>query len=331
MPGASWRSFAVRPASRFRGFDDAVSDVGDGLDRRRFSELASQSADGDLDGVAERVDVLVPYLGEEVLGAEDGVLGAHQRLEHRELLGGEVEPPSVAGGGVVEGVEFDSRGPEDPGLGGRAGDGRERGCGARARGSGMALGGSRRPRGCRPLTRCAGVSDAVSISTIAGFSRSVIMRQIGVAVQPGEVAVEDDDVVGVEIELHRRLESVIGDVDRHRLRLAALRRARRRGCGSLRRRAPSCWRSGRCPDREGQGDRDAQPALGEGFEVERAAVNLDDRGDDREPEAGALVRSGPLGADAPERLCELLDLLGVEDRAAVLDDETRALVLDRRW
>ena len=59
-------------------------------------------------------------------------------------------------------------------------------------------------------------------------------------------------------------------------------------------------------------------------------MNLGDRGDDREPEAGAVVRAGPLGADAPERLGELFDLVGVEDRAAVLDDETGALVLDRR-
>ena len=102
---------------RFGGLRDAVSDVGDGLDCWRFSELASQSADRDLDGVGERVDVLVPYLGEEVLGAEDGVLGAHQGFEYRELFGGEVEPSSVAGGGVVQGVEFDPGRPEDSGLG----------------------------------------------------------------------------------------------------------------------------------------------------------------------------------------------------------------------
>ena len=31
--------------------------------------------------------VLVPYLGEEVLGAEDGVVRAHQGFEYRELFG----------------------------------------------------------------------------------------------------------------------------------------------------------------------------------------------------------------------------------------------------
>jgi len=37
----------------------------------------------------------------------------------------------------------------------------------------------------RPLTRCAGVPDAVSMSTIAGFSRSVIMRQMVSPCIPG--------------------------------------------------------------------------------------------------------------------------------------------------
>jgi len=35
-------------------------------------------------------------------------------------------------------------------------------------------------------------------------------------VHPGEVAVEDNHVVGVEIELHRCLEPVVCDIDRHR-------------------------------------------------------------------------------------------------------------------
>ncbi len=167
------------------------------------------------------------------------------------------------------------------------------------------------------------------MSTIAGLSRSVIMRQMVSPCTPGEVAVEDDDVVAVEVELRRCLEAVVGDVDGHPFVLQSFDERVGEGARSLRRRGLSRRRSGCRPGCEGQRDRDAQPAVGEGFEVERAAVNLDDRGDDREPEAGALVRSGPLGADAPERLGELLDLVGVEERAAVLDDELRALVLDR--
>src|SRR5258708_4947749 len=45
-----------------QGFCDVVSDVGDGLACLRFSQCASESAAGDLDGVAARVDVLVPAL-----------------------------------------------------------------------------------------------------------------------------------------------------------------------------------------------------------------------------------------------------------------------------
>jgi hypothetical protein len=38
-----------------------------------------------------------------------------------------------------------------------------------------------------------------------------------------------------------------------------------------------------------QGDRDAQTAAAECFQLERASMSLDDRGDDREPETGAAV------------------------------------------
>jgi len=86
---------------RSGGFFDPVSDVGNGFDCRGFSEFASESADGDVDGVGEGVNVFVPYLGEEVFGAEDGVLGAHEGFEYRELFGTEVELSSVASSGVV--------------------------------------------------------------------------------------------------------------------------------------------------------------------------------------------------------------------------------------
>jgi hypothetical protein len=43
-----------------------------------------------------------------------------------------------------------------------------------------------------------------------------------VTVDPGEVAVQDDDVVAVQIELHGRLEAFVGDVDRHPFVLQAV-------------------------------------------------------------------------------------------------------------
>jgi hypothetical protein len=70
-----------------RGLGDAVADAGHGLDRRGFSELAAQAAERDVDRVGEGVDVLVLHLIEEVFGAQDAMLSAHQGLEPRELLG----------------------------------------------------------------------------------------------------------------------------------------------------------------------------------------------------------------------------------------------------
>jgi hypothetical protein len=69
------------PARRLLGVDDPVADAGHGLDRGGFSELAAQAAERDVNGVGEGVDVLVPYLAEEVFGAQHAILGAHQGLE----------------------------------------------------------------------------------------------------------------------------------------------------------------------------------------------------------------------------------------------------------
>jgi hypothetical protein len=54
--GAGW----LVPAGRTDR--DAVPDTGPGRDDRRIPELAAQAADGDRDGVGERVGVLVPHL-----------------------------------------------------------------------------------------------------------------------------------------------------------------------------------------------------------------------------------------------------------------------------
>jgi hypothetical protein len=49
-----------------------LADAGDGLDERWVTESAAESADGDLDGLGERVGVPVPGVGEQIFGAEDG-------------------------------------------------------------------------------------------------------------------------------------------------------------------------------------------------------------------------------------------------------------------
>ena len=61
--------------------------------------------------------MLVPGLFEEVFGAEDGMVSSYERFEHCELLGGEVELPPVAVGGMAQGIEFDAGRAEDTGPG----------------------------------------------------------------------------------------------------------------------------------------------------------------------------------------------------------------------
>ena len=51
-------------------FGDVVADSGGGVDDVGLAEFASESGDGDLDGVGEWVDVLVPGLLEETLCAK---------------------------------------------------------------------------------------------------------------------------------------------------------------------------------------------------------------------------------------------------------------------
>ncbi len=57
-------------------------------------------------------------LTKNCFGTEDGVLVVHKGFEHGKLFRREVERPAVAGGFVVQRVELDPGGAEDPGLGG---------------------------------------------------------------------------------------------------------------------------------------------------------------------------------------------------------------------
>src|ERR1700733_14071966 len=127
MPGPAPRSSRFRSRSAHPGkwagrrsagrADDPISDARYGLDNRWLSELAAEPAHGDRDRGCERVGVLVPGLFEEVFGAEDGMVSSYERFEHCELLGGEVELPSVAVGGMAQGIEFDAGRAEDTGPG----------------------------------------------------------------------------------------------------------------------------------------------------------------------------------------------------------------------
>src|SRR5579864_1905860 len=105
MRGTTRRRLALR-AGLVIWVCDPVADAGDGLDERGVAEFAAEPADGDLDGLGERVGVLVPGLGEEVFGAEGGGSRSEERLEHGEFLHRDVNLAAVAGYSAAERVEL---------------------------------------------------------------------------------------------------------------------------------------------------------------------------------------------------------------------------------
>ena len=75
---------------------DAVSGAGHGGDDPGFAEAFAQPRDGDAHGVGERVCVLIPRLLQELLGADDTAFGGDEDLEHGELLPGQRDVAAVA-------------------------------------------------------------------------------------------------------------------------------------------------------------------------------------------------------------------------------------------
>src|SRR6516165_5064243 len=193
---------------------DPVSGARYGLDHRWLPELPAEPAHGDRDGGGEWVGVLVPGLFEEVFGAEHGVVGPHERFEDRELLGGQVEVPPTAAGGVPQGIEFDAGRAEDPGPGG-----------------GLAAGEC--PDSEHQLGEVEGLGQVVVSAeaeaadpVVGGTGRGQHEYHDGLAalgdhpadrvtVHPGQVAVEDDDVIGVDVELGRRVPAFVRHINGH--------------------------------------------------------------------------------------------------------------------
>src|SRR5579872_586459 len=101
------RPAALPRLSRSGRLRDAVADAGGGVDDVGRAQLASEPGDGDLDRVGERVNVLVPRLLEQPLGAEGGGRGREQGLEHGTLLRGELDRSSVPGDGAGQLIELD--------------------------------------------------------------------------------------------------------------------------------------------------------------------------------------------------------------------------------
>src|SRR5467141_3154689 len=93
---------------------------------------------------------------------------------------------------MLLGVEFYARGAEDPGRGG-----------------GLAAGQGAEVKSADPLLRGAGRGQHEDHDWLAGLGDDLAER---VAVDAGQVAVEDDDVVGGRVELRRGVQAVVGDV-----------------------------------------------------------------------------------------------------------------------
>src|SRR6478735_7439058 len=70
---------------------DPVSGAGDGDDDGGLAELTAQGHDGHPHHVGEGIGVLVPRLLQQLLSRDDRALAAHQDLQDRELLGGELD------------------------------------------------------------------------------------------------------------------------------------------------------------------------------------------------------------------------------------------------
>src|SRR5687767_10371589 len=78
---------------------DPVAGLGYRLDERWIAELGPQPADRDLDGVGERIRLLVPDALKQLLGGHEPALRGQQQLEDTKLLVGEpklhVTPPNL--------------------------------------------------------------------------------------------------------------------------------------------------------------------------------------------------------------------------------------------
>jgi len=147
-----------------------------------------------------------------------------------------------------------------------------------------------------------------------------------IAMQTREVAVQHDDVIAVQVELRCRLQPVVGDVNGHPFVVKAIGQRLCERARVLDHEHPHGGASAASADRH------PQAAAVAGAELQRAAVRLDDRGDDREPRGRRRCRT--RSARRPARRNGRVSAATsprVERRSAVLDDEPRAPAPRPRW
>ena len=130
---------------------------------------------------------------------------------------------------------------------------------------------------------------------------------------------------GFKLDLRGGFVAVVGDVDGHALIAQSFGDPVGVARHVLDHKDPHLVVAAGCGIAAAKGDLDAEPAFCTGVEHEAAAVRGGDGGDDREPEPVAVVRSGPVLAEACERLGELRNGGLVEHRAAGVDGQSRLL------
>ena len=209
------RSIHGRPRLGVRFGIDAVPDAGHRGDQPGFAEPLAQGRDRDAHGVGERIGVLVPRPLQELLGADHTAFGGDENFEHGELLPGQRDVPAVpvdlaaervqpqasdlphgrpaVRAPAVECPEPEHELPQLERLG-------EVVVGAEPEPGGLVVkpvrGGEHQDRHA-----AAGSDDALGDLVTGG---------------PGNVAVEDGDVVGVDAQQIQRRVAVTGDVGRDR-------------------------------------------------------------------------------------------------------------------
>src|SRR5918999_351758 len=193
-----------------------VADALHGLDHRRRAELPAQAEDGHADRVRERVGVLVPHPGDELVVRHHAAARRHQGLEDGELLGRQVDRAAVALDGVSGGVELEVAGAQ----GGREWRVRAAGQGVEAGDElveGERLGhvvvGAER-EAVHEVLRAGGSGEHQHPGVVVLVAERAAHL---VAVHDREVAVEHHDVVAVQARLVESGGAVVGDVDGHAL------------------------------------------------------------------------------------------------------------------
>jgi len=187
------------------------------------AELAAQPRHGDRDRVTERIGVLVPHLLKQLLGADHSAVGGQQDLQDAELLPGQrdrLPGPADPAPDQVDGqipAEHDGR-PSRAAPGQRPDPRHQLGKGERL---GQIVVGPQ-VQAVDPLVHRGGRRQHEDPGR--GRARHQA-RAHRVAMHPGQVAIQHDDVIrGKRGDFHRRL-AVVSDVDRHALIPQALRDA----------------------------------------------------------------------------------------------------------